>query len=143
MTNQEIYQAFIENVCKKFHAEDAIKPLTEGLMALEESRRMYAGKTLRDQNNFDRKIRNGWKRPDLDDTKTLPDTTRKYGFRKTVSAGKGGDQYGLAYDGMASTGKNTGLAKTSRREIKRKENVRLDKDMQDQLSDMNTTSVDE
>ena len=165
MTFYEQYNNYIESVCKAMGAPDAAKPISKGFELLLESHRdrttggNYFGKTIRDQNNFDRKVRTSgqknlyqgyeWDSPeqaidhsgrhDIDPTQTNRLTNRLYGFNKPVSAGKGGDQYGLGNDGFGDTGDNTGMAATSRRSIKRLQNRLAEQDMQSQLNDMNIT----
>ncbi len=95
----------------------------------------WFGKTLRDQNNFDRQLQTN-SRHDIDSTKTAGITSRRYGFRKPISAGKGGFQDGLGNYGYGDTGDNTGMGATARRGIKRFQNREADKDLQSQLNDM-------
>lgn len=141
MTDFELYRGFIESVCHIYGIDDAIAPLQEGIKVLEEAHKdrttggNWFGKTLRDQNNFDRQLHTD-SRHDIDPTKTAGITSRRYGFRKPISAGKGGFQYGLGNDGYGDTGDNTGMDATARRGIKRFQNREADKDLQSQLNDM-------
>ena len=119
MTEFESYRVFIEGVCKAYGIEGAIAPLQEGVKALEEAHKdrttggNWFGKTLRDQNEYDRYVRLG-RKADVDKTKTMA-TTADYDNRVPVSAGKGWDQYGLGDDGFKDTGENTGMSKFARR----------------------------
>ena len=187
MTAFESYRVFIEGVCKAYGIEGAIAPLQEGVKVLEEAHKdrttggNWFGKTLRDQNNYDKRVRNKnirdlhvptaemsedlfnevsndgdpewaeqyanyWKRNSpldnkADKTKTL-NVTSKYDVTKPVSAGKGGDQYGLGDDGFKDTGDNTDMSKFARRSIKRAQDREADKDMQSQLHDMTATDAE-
>lgn len=107
----------------------------------------WFGKTLRDQNNYDR-LRNWGRKGDDTDTKTMSKTGGRYDFRKEGMKGMGlsgkfGDPWSLRDDGFASTDDNTGISAAERRVMKRKENEFLNKDMQSQLDDMMSTDADE
>lgn len=114
-------------------------------MNLAESSRKYGGKTLRDQERFDRKVRNG-RREDIDTTKTMHDTTRKYDFTKNGvkamgMAGKFGCAYDLHDDGRHTIDNTTNPNRVCRREMKRKEAEFAKKDLDDQLADNRLESI--
>ena len=84
----------------------------------------FGGKTVRDQNNYDRKSD--------EQTKTSKDTSDRYdnlksGVKAMGISGKFGNAYDLKNDGISDTGRNSGLSKVARRNMKRK----FDRDVMD------------
>lgn len=84
----------------------------------------FGGKTVRDQNNYDRKSD--------EPTKTSKETSGRYGnWKSGVKAmgisGKVGNAYDLKNDGISDTDQNSGFSKTARRNMKRK----FDRDVMD------------
>lgn len=144
---EQQYSNYIESVCNEYGIPDAIKPLQEGFAKLEAmghrdrtTSNNWSGKTIRDQNNYDRKFR--WAdEADAKPIRTMKETSRRYGFTKDgVKAmgmsGKFGDRTKLHDDERHTTDDNSGISKTGRKEMKRKENEFLDREMDDALFDM-------
>ena len=107
----------------------------------------WFGKTIRDQNNYDR-LRRWGRREDNADTKTMKKTTDLYdnraeGMKGMGLSGKFGDAWDLKDDGFNNTGSNSTIAPSARRAMKRKENEFYKKDVNDQLGDMMSTDADE
>jgi hypothetical protein len=107
----------------------------------------WFGKTLRDQHNYDR-LRGWGRKGDDTDTKTMSKTDSRYGYisdgvKGMGLSGKFGDAWALNGDGFNDTDVNSDISKNARRQMKRKENVFWNKDIQSQLDDMMTTDADE
>lgn len=139
------FTVFLEGVCKMYSIPDeAKKLLQEGVEALEEAHfdrttgGNFFGKTIRDQNEYDNKYNLlGEGEP----TKTAGITDNRYGFSKNGVKGMGmsgkfGNAYDLHDDGRHTTGTNSGIAATGRREMKRKENEFWDNEIENELSDL-------
>lgn len=139
------FNVFLEGVCKMYSIPDeAKKLLQEGVEALEEAHfdrttgGNFFGKTIRDQNEYDNKYNLlGEGEP----TKTAGITDNRYGFSKNGVKGMGmsgkfGNAYDLHDDGRHTTGSNSGIATTGRREMKRKENEFWDNEIENELSDL-------
>ena len=139
------FNVFLEGVCKMYSIPDeAKKLLQEGVEALEEAHfdrttgGNFFGKTIRDQNEYDNKYNLlGEGEP----TKTAGITDDRYGFPKNGVKGMGmsgkfGNAYDLHDDGRHTTGTNSGIAATGRREMKRKENEFWDNEIENELSDL-------
>lgn len=139
------FNVFLEGVCKMYSIPDEAKLLLQkGVNALEEAHfdrttgGNFFGKTIRDQNEYDNKYN---LLGEGDPTKTAGLTDSLYGFSKNGVKGMGmsgkfGNAYDLHDDGMHSTGDNTGIAATGRREMKRKENEFWDNEIENELSDL-------
>lgn len=144
------FNVFLEGVCKMYSIPDEAKILLQkGVNALEEAHfdrttgGNFFGKTIRDQNEYDNRYNClGEGEP----TKTAGLTDSLYGFSKNGVKGMGmsgkfGNAYDLHDDGRHTTGSNTGIAATGRREMKRKENEFWDNEIENELSDLGEDDV--
>lgn len=139
------FNAFIESICTMFNAPGAIPLLQEGANAMFEAAHRdrttgsnYSGKTLRDQNNYDERLRHS---DDDKTTKTAKATNDKYGYtaggvKGMGISGKFGDAWTLHNDGYRTTGANSALCPSARREMKRKFNDAARKEMNAELANM-------
>ena len=99
---------------------EAIKKLYDACFESHKDRTTggnFGGKTIRDQNNYD----NDW--GTYRETKTAPETQRRYGFTKDGVKGMGvsgkfGSAWDIKDDGRNTTGANSGVSKFGRAVMK-------------------------
>lgn len=128
--NQKVFNLSMDRIAKITNQTElceSIKQLYSACFEAHKDRTTggnFGGKTVRDQNNYDRKSD--------EQTKTSKETSGRYdnwksGVKAMGISGKVGNAYDLKNDGISDTGRNSGLSKVARRNMKRK----FDRDVMD------------
>lgn len=128
--NQKVFNSSMDRIAKITNQTElceSIKQLYSACFEAHKDRTTggnFGGKTVRDQNNYDRKSD--------EQTKTSKETSGRYdnwksGVKAMGISGKVGNAYDLKNDGISDTGRNSGLSKVARRNMKRK----FDRDVMD------------
>lgn len=128
--NQKVFNLSMDRIAKITNQNElceSIKQLYSACFEAHKDRTTggnFGGKTVRDQNNYDRKSD--------EQTKTSKETSGRYdnwksGVKAMGISGKVGNAYDLKNDGISDTGRNSGLSKVARRNMKRK----FDRDVMD------------